>query len=151
MSRAPVPRSDAPKTLRVQVRDPLFTAWVDLARTELAAYTGEPWPRTDLEAQFGHALARGNPMAAGMVQEGLALGYLVDREFDAADRYLIGASVGQESLAFHRLDATVRRAGARHALRDQRGAREILACRGQADRWDAGPVLRSRILRAPPH
>ena len=132
----------------MQVRDPQFTAWADLGRTELAAYTGEPWPRADLEAQLGHALARGNPMAAGVVQEGLALGYLVDREFEAADRHLIGPSVGEESLAFHRLDAMVRRAGARHALGDLRGAREILdAAEEQADRWDAGPVLRSRIGR----
>ena len=80
-ARSALPRAEE---LAVQVRDPMFTAWVDLGRTELAAYTGEPWPRTDLEAQLGHALARGNPMAAGMVQEGLALGYLVDREFEAA-------------------------------------------------------------------
>ena len=87
-------------------------------------------------------------MAAGIVEEGLGLGYLVDREFEAADRHLIGPSVGDESLAFHRLDAMVRRAGARHALGDLRGAREILdAAEEQADRWEAGPVLRSRIGR----
>ena len=42
----------------------------------------------------------------------------------------------------------VRRAGACHALGDLRGAREILdATEEQADRWEAGPVLRSRIGR----
>jgi DNA-binding CsgD family transcriptional regulator len=132
----------------VQVRDPQFTAWAHLGRTEFSAYTGEPWPRADLEAQLGHALARGNTMAAGIVEEGLALGYLVDREFEAADRHFVGPTVGAESIAFHRLDAMVRRAGARHALGDLRGAREILDdAEEHADRWGAGPVLRTRIGR----
>ena len=136
------------EALAVQVRDPQFTAWAHLGRTELAAYTGEPWPRADLEAQLGHALARGNTMAAGIVEEGLGLGYLVDREFEAADRHLIGPSVGEESLAFHRLgrDGPPRRSPPR--VGDLRGAREILdAAETQADRWEAGPVLRARIGR----
>ena len=73
-----------------------------------------------------------------MVQEGLGLGYLVDREFEAAERHLIGPSAGEESLALHRLGAMVRRAGARHALGDLRGAREILDAAEAASRSMGG-------------
>ena len=131
MSRAPVPGSGAPKR----------------SRCRFATRSSRPGPTSaepssrPTRASRGHARssrpnsAMPSPAATrwprGSVEEGLGLGYLVDREFEAAERHLIGPSVGEESLAFHRLgrDGPPRGSPPR-ARRPARRPRDPGRCRG---------------------
>ena len=108
---------DGPKRFAVEVRDPRSRPASDLARTELAAYAGKPWPVHDLEAELGRrtrrAATRWRRVPCGGARPSAASS--TDSRRPIAD--LIGPSVGESRWPCIALGRDrLRRAGARHAL-----------------------------------
>jgi DNA-binding CsgD family transcriptional regulator len=115
-----------------------------LAEIDVALYAGDPWPEATIDVELSAADATENGIASSYLHEARGAGRASAGDPVGAESDLVVASKPVGWL--QPIAAQVRLAGVRHALGDPDGARATVdELADSASRWDAGPLLLSRI------